>query len=143
MAFSCSSSSSLHANPNITPLIDVLLVLLIIFMVIVPVSPRGLESLIPQPSAAPALPQTPDPVILHISASSADHRTVYQLDGRTVEPETLERALIQLRAQSTSQAVMIAGDPALDFQAVAAAVGLLKSTGFESVGLLSRAARPH
>ncbi len=49
MAFT-SSTSTLSCTPNVTPLIDVLLVLLIIFMVIVPVSPRGLESLLPTPA---------------------------------------------------------------------------------------------
>ena len=54
MAFSASNSAQ-QSEINVTPLIDVLLVLLIIFMVIVPVTPRGMESRVPQGSkAAPA-----------------------------------------------------------------------------------------
>src|SRR5215469_16003208 len=48
MAFSMGGSGSM-ADINVTPMIDILLVLLIIFMVIVPVTPRGLDALVPQP----------------------------------------------------------------------------------------------
>jgi biopolymer transport protein ExbD len=43
------SGGEMNAEPNVTPLIDVLLVLLIIFMVITPLTPKGLEALVPQP----------------------------------------------------------------------------------------------
>src|ERR1700736_4019215 len=49
------------SDPNVVPLIDVLLVLIIIFMVITPTVPTGLPTLVPQPASAQSRPELPDP----------------------------------------------------------------------------------
>ena len=51
MAFDAGGGGGLNASINVTPMIDVLLVLLIVFMVITPVTPKGLDALVPQPAA--------------------------------------------------------------------------------------------
>ena len=65
MGMTAGSSGGQNANMNVTPLIDVLLVLLIIFMVISPVTPKGLDALVPQPPP-PNQPKvnTPDRTIV-------------------------------------------------------------------------------
>jgi biopolymer transport protein TolR len=55
------SRSGPVSDPNIVPLIDVLLVLIIIFMVITPTLPVGLPTLVPQPDTSQARPEPPDP----------------------------------------------------------------------------------
>jgi len=60
MGMAVGGSKGTKANINVTPLIDVLLVLLIIFMVITPLTPKGLEALVPQPPPPNQPPQQQD-----------------------------------------------------------------------------------
>jgi biopolymer transport protein TolR len=79
MAFSAGSSSLPSSEINVTPLIDVLLVLLIIFMVIVPVTPRGLTSQIPKPSRNDSPLQAP--VSVRILADSSGRPVRHESRG--------------------------------------------------------------
>ena len=70
MTMSNSGSKSMQSEINVTPMIDVLLVLLIIFMVIVPIAPRGEAASVPQPSKQGVQPG--DPVVLEILKGGHD-----------------------------------------------------------------------
>lgn len=143
MSFS-SSSSSLSASPNVTPLIDVLLVLLIIFMTIVPLSPHGLASALPQPATKPSPSPEVPPAILQVRyAPQAGLPVSYRLNGRDIEADRLQSSLRDLRAHSAVATLFVAGDARLDYRSVVAAVSSAQQAGFHSIGLLSRNDLPH
>jgi biopolymer transport protein TolR len=135
MAFSCSNSTQ-SSEINVTPLIDVLLVLLIIFMVIVPVTPRGLESRVPQASKAraPAL----GPVssrLLGGGAVQTGGKVTYEVDGRVVNRAQLSEALLARLRVHAERSVHVSASPQASYREVAEAVGAAKAAGANMIGL--------
>jgi biopolymer transport protein TolR len=128
------SSGGAMADINMTPFIDVLLVLLIIFMVITPLTPKGLESLVPQPPP-------PDQ-----RQSEADQRTVVVTINRdrtiliNQEPSDelrLGPRLEEIFKTRAERVVFVKGDPDLEFQYVARAIDIAKGAGIDKVGLMT------
>ena len=133
MAFSASTSVQ-HSEINVTPLIDVLLVLLIIFMVIVPVTPRGLESRVPDQSRAPE--RMLGPVSLRVLGSEDDPATIrYEVDGRMVDRSELSTAIVAALALRANRGVYVSASPVLSYREVAAALGAAKAAGATTVAL--------
>jgi biopolymer transport protein TolR len=122
------------ADINMTPMIDVLLVLIIIFMVITPLTPKGLEALVPQPPP----PGTPP--------SMSDQRTVVVLIDKdhnmmiNTEPTTeatLGPRLAEIFKTRAERVVFIKGDPNLEYQWVAKAIDIAHGAGIDKVGLMT------
>jgi biopolymer transport protein ExbD len=135
MAFSVSNSAQ-QSEINVTPLIDVLLVLLIIFMVIVPVTPRGLDSRVPQESSAPA--PVLGPVSLRViggGAKQTDGAIRYEVDGRLVDGAHLNEALSASLRVRAERSVYVSASPQVSYRVVAAAVGAAKAAGAATIGL--------
>jgi len=117
-----------------TPMIDVLLVLIIIFMVIVPLVPKGLEALVPQP---------PPP---NQKANESDQRTVvividknhsFMINQDAVDLNNLGSRLSDIFKTRAERVVFVKGAPELEFQWVAKAIDIAHGAGIDKVGLMT------
>jgi len=123
----------LGSEMNVTPLIDVLLVLLIIFMVLV--HNRGEKVEIPQPS--PISVSGPEPVVvLQLTDAGEGRSPAVTIDRKEVGWDKLDSALREIYEKRKEKAVYLKGDPEIDFQYVAEAVDIAHHAGVDRVGLM-------
>jgi len=135
MAMTSNGSKGMSSDINVTPLIDVLLVLLIIFMVIVPVVPRGMEALVPQPPRGD-MPQGRDTVVvsvLHTVGSSL----AYRINSTDVAQAELLPRLTSIYANRARRIMFIKGDDDVSFSQVAQVIDIAHSAGVDSVGVMT------
>jgi biopolymer transport protein ExbD len=123
------------AEINVTPMIDVLLVLLIIFMVVISLDTRGLETQVPQESKGPPIERPQDVIIL----VHADRSVTLNTESLT-EPE-IEPRLQTIYGQRGKFPIFIAGDDDIEFDAVAHVIDIAKGVGLDQVALWRSAPR--
>jgi biopolymer transport protein ExbD len=128
------SSGGPKADINMTPMIDVLLVLIIIFMVITPLTPKGLETLVPQPPppGAQANLQDQRTVVIVINKDKSLLINTEPTDENKLGPRLEE--IFKTRAE---RVVFVKADPDLEFQYVARAIDAAKGAGIDKVGLMT------
>lgn len=137
MAMSVGGGGALNAEPNVTPLIDVLLVLLIIFMVIVPVTPKGLDALVPQPPKNPQQQQPNDRTIVVQVTGAPNGPPSYKINETDVAASDLESELNKIYSIRAEKVMFVKGDPNLDFQAVARVIDIGHEVGVDHIGIIT------
>jgi biopolymer transport protein TolR len=134
MGMDVGSSSGALASPNVVPLIDILLVLIIIFMVITPRIPRGLDTLVPQPS--PNQQQNVElenkTVVVQVNEGGK-----LKINNEDTTWETLGTRMEQIFKDRAEKVAFVKGDKDVMFMDVARAIDIMKGAGIDKVGLIT------
>jgi len=122
---------------NVTPMIDVLLVLLIIFMVIVPVTPKGLDTLVPQPPKDPSKSEPNDRTIVVQVLSNGAGAPSYKINDNAFNKQDIEPKLAEILATRQEKVMFVQGDKDLDFNKVAEVIDFGHQAGVDNIGLIT------
>jgi biopolymer transport protein TolR len=136
MGLTPSSSREMSAEINVTPLIDVLLVLLILFMVIPPASVRGLKALVPQPPRTPDQKQNPETIVVQI-LGDREHGVTYKINDMLLSKADIEPRLAGIFAIRNEKTMFLKGDAGLDFSLVAAVIDDAHRAGVDNIGIIT------
>jgi biopolymer transport protein TolR len=125
------------AEPNVVPLIDVLLVLIIIFLVITPQSPTGLPTVVPQPSPPETRIEQPQAVVVQVMTGGK-----LMINQDRTDWSSLGTRLAEIFKQRADKVAFVKGADEVPFEDVARAIDIMRGAGIEHVGLISSRMSP-
>jgi biopolymer transport protein TolR len=127
-----SSKGGLKADINVTPLVDVMLVLLIIMMLIAPMLQQGVPVKLPQAANTADKPETQDQTVVAVDAN----RQMY-LNGIRVQEGDLRSQIQALMETKKEKVVLIKGDEDAPYSAIMNAMDRLREANIENIGLIT------
>jgi len=134
MGMDVGNTSGSMATPNIVPLIDILLVLIIIFMVITPLTPKGLDTLVPQPSPNQQQNQELENKTVVVQVLKGDKLKINNEDANW---DTLGPRIEQVFKDRAEKVAFVKGDNDIEFRQVARAIDIMRGSGIDKVGLIT------
>jgi biopolymer transport protein TolR len=137
MSMTTGGGGGYSSDINVTPMIDILLVLLIIFMVIVPVTPKGLDALVPQPPKNPDQKQDNQRTIVVQVLYRAGAYPQYKINETDVSKAELLPRLSDIYANRAERIMFVKGDDKLDFRYVAEVIDIGRSASVDHIGLMT------
>jgi biopolymer transport protein TolR len=134
MAMSIGNTRGTTAEINVTPMIDILLVLLIIFMVIVPTAPKGETA--QAPNAQKSGPANPGAVVLEVLKNAGGGMT-FSINHQFVAQRDLPTRLASIYANRAERVLFLKGDDGLSFAQVAETIDISHAAGVDHIGLMT------
>jgi biopolymer transport protein TolR len=116
---------------NVTPMVDVMLVLLVVFMVAAPLMTMGVKIDLPQ-TQAQAMPLERKPITLTVTPDGA-----ISIDDRVLAIETLVAAVEALAMEGTDERLYVRGDATAAYGAIMEVMGVLSAAGYGQIGLIT------
>lgn len=139
MAISTGSGTTYNAEPNVTPMIDVLLVLLIIFMMIVPQLRKAIDLQLPDPTPVQTSTPSTDQIVLEVQKDGT-----YLINKQPVTPGRagLAAKIHEVFDRRNDKIMFVKGDPAAKYQQVIDAMDVARGNGVKVLGVTPKAATP-
>ncbi len=131
MAITTGGSTGLSNDINVTPMIDVLLVLLIIFIMAVPMMRKAIDLQLPDPTPQPNATQTPpDQIVLQVLPGGA-----YKINSEAVTKEKLASRLKEIYEPRPDKIIFVKGDPKVKYQDVIFGMDQARGAGVKVIGI--------
>ena len=121
---------------NVTPMVDVMLVLLVIFMVTAPLLTVGVPLDLPKTTAA-ELPQPKEPIVLSLDRDGGTF-----IGNDPISAADLKDRLAQLATEDPERIVYVRGDRTISYAQLMDTLGIVNTAGFAKVSLLAEGAKP-
>lgn len=128
-----STSGTFNPEPNMTPMIDVLLVLLIIFMLIVPMARKAIDLQLPEPNPNQVAQADPQQIVLEVSAAGE-----YMINKTPVAPGGLDARIHEIYDARPEKIIFIKGDPTAKYQTIVTAMDIVRGAGIKVIGVPPR-----
>ncbi len=132
MAMQLGGGGGVKSEINVTPLVDVMLVLLIIMMIVAPLLQQGVTVTLPRATNSVEKPETQDQTVVTIAASKQVYVNAVEVQG-----SNLQRRINEILENKADKIVIIKADEDVEYSAVMDTMDELRAAGIEDMGLIT------